>query len=591
MCCFALSVSADTTTDINGGITSGGGGAGGSRTNYGNVLEAYLNSLGDYINGDITIDEFLTTSNKIISENEVYDRLGGNYIEGITSGVVDAVEKFGDNAQHYISDWYQDFLKDYTDLAQIESPSNPDKKGYGAIAKGVFVENPNTYHYYYCDYIVLHFTDEAQTKGNMVLNCPNASSDNEGVLNEDYNNGSFSHSTFYGTKRTTGFSLVSTDARYVYTFYGDVRNADGTEAETDEEYVDVEVLDFSDTSDDELEKLLEDLLNKLNLEMPDLSSIEGILQAIYNQTCGISQNMLTYDDCNFLIMSLMANNDENTQDIVKALFEIRDELKNGDNTTSDEETDETEETEDSEHPNHICGTLYNVKPLDKNWLNKLFTDVTELKVEYQGNKYYLESCGCLLLDDKYYSVDMNYDSYTQIDYDFSNEDVEFSDIVSLKDGVSLDDIDFGSAYDINSFIDEEPVSTYSLRSSAVVASVSSERNFLSNYFTDGQVKKIDWIVDIIDHFITLGIPYDSINNSIYMFESIIFDDYTPKDLTFNAFDTEITILSYSWFCPADNSVWDEYDFKEGLDIVRLFSSILIGFAWVLAMRKKIVSML
>lgn len=340
MSCFAVPISA---TDINGGITSGGGGSGGNRSEYGNSLEAFLNALGDYINGDITIDDFLTVSNKITTDvdNSVYDRLGGNYIEGITSGIVNAVDEFGDNAQYYISEWYEDFLKDYTDLAQIESPNNPDKKGYGAVAYAYYSSNPNTCHYLYADYIVI-------TKPNVngyysaIGYCPDATSDDNGVLYSVSFNGGITYTdSYHGIQYGLSVDPETAQHRYIYSFYGDIRYEDGTQAPTDDEFVDTEVLDFSDSSDDELEKLLEDLLNKLNLEMPDLSSIEGLLTSIY-----VRLGSLDSDNDNELLsqvlVAIQSLQGTDNSELLEVLNEIKDKLTNG---TTDDNIDLSEKLE------------------------------------------------------------------------------------------------------------------------------------------------------------------------------------------------------------------------------------------------------
>lgn len=206
---------------------------------------------------------------------------------------------------------------------------------------------------------MLHFTDEAQTKGNMVLNCPNASSDNEGVLNEDYNNGSFSHSTFYGTKRTTGFSIVSTDARYVYTFYGDVRNADGTEAKTDEEYIQEEVLDFSNTSDVDLDKLLNEILEALERNNPDFSNVEGLLKDIYFRlgTLDSDNDNALLNSINASIIALTQSNEAKSEELITKLDELKEALKK-------EDTTETDLTEITDELKKISGSLNGLLALE-----------------------------------------------------------------------------------------------------------------------------------------------------------------------------------------------------------------------------------
>ena len=111
--------------------------------------------------------------------------------------------------------------------------------------------------------------------------------------------------------------------------------------------------------------------------------------------------------------------------------------------TNDDKKDDNNKTETEKH--EIAGTLYNVIPLEKNWIQKITHDKTNLHVEYQGKDYYLESDGTLKLGDKYYNVDMNYSStldyilYTLFDIKTSLEllteeekQMSFDDFFDLK---------------------------------------------------------------------------------------------------------------------------------------------------------------
>lgn len=551
-------------------------------TNKYEFEQQYLYYVSQYEHGYMTHSDFVSEVNNLTEEyvqrntnsdgvlNSIAKNVS-NTVTNVTNGISNAVGAVGEG----VKDIIDDVLSPY---ATTESVSNADTLGYGSLCIYYnYADEPSMCNYIYCPWGTYEILENGSYRITVM----------EMYRKDYYYNGELSNTT---EKTVSSYSFVGYDVQ----FYGDWRNPNDTTEQlpTNDEFTDVPTYDFSNATDSELEELLNELNETLKREMPDLSTMEGLLESIYYRlgTLDSDDDNALLSDINKAVMTLMQTNSSENAELVSVLLEIRDELINESNDTSNEDSDGTEEETENGHPDHICGTLYNVKPLDKNWLSKLFTDVTELKVEYQGEKYYLQSCGCLLLDDKYYSVDMNYDSYTQIDYDFNNEDVDFSDIVSLKDGVSLDDIDFGSAYDMDNFAVEQPVSTYSLSNSATTASIVNDRNFLSDILTGAQEDKIDFVVDLVDNMVALGVPYDSINNSIYMFESIIFDDYTPQDLTFNAFDTEVTILSYSWFTSSDG-VWEDSDYKTGLDIVRLFTSILIGFAWSLSMRKKIVSML
>lgn len=508
-----------------------------------------LGLLYDLKNGYITPEQYEQYENEVTTRfiesntdgSGVVDTVAeniSNTVKSITEGIGEAVQKTGDNFKDWLSDIFDDFETQ-------ESVSTTDKKGYKTMIHckriGYDGQLTGSELYYYSDgYIVVYPQDDGTTKYTHYYN------------GYDYYTIQYNSSGKVSVETTgVGESNVSyTTDRYVVYVYGDVRYADGSDAPTDDDYTTQDTLDLTGLTDNELDELLNDILEELERQNPDLSTIEGLLEAIYYRLGSLdsdNDNALL-SDINTAILALA--NDGSNEEMIEILLEIRDGLKNGDSGTSeDENTDEDSgETGDSSetsdgHPDHICGTVYNVKPLDKNWLNKLFTDATELKVEYQGSKYYLQSCGCLLLDDKYYSVDMNYDSYTNIDYDFNNTDIEVSP-------------------DITTF------------------------NYVDMNLTDGQKKKIDNIVEMIGTLISKGIPMSAVNGGLMFYQDIIFNSSDPKDLVidleFYGKQYSFTILSTSFF---------NEEAAQALQIVKNFVSIVICYAWLLSMRRKVSGMM
>jgi len=267
-------------------------------------------------------------------------------------------------------------------------------------------------------------------------------------------------------------------------------------------------------------------------------------------------------------------------ELLKALLEVRDLLKNGNFSSSE-----------VFHNHEIIGTLYNVIPLNKNWLNKIFHDKENLKVQYEGKTYYLEDCGCLKLGDKYYNVDINYDSYDTFNYDFSSDDVDIDHLIRFFDpSKSMFDYDFGT---IDSFISSTRFramrSSYSLFSDDNSNSESSDDLIYDDFLTASQSRNVSGIVDLITSYVSMGVPYDDLRNNFIVYESIIFNDYLPKDITLTIFDKEVTLLRYSDFC----SVYDDdplSKYETPVKIVRAFTSILIGFSWCFSMFKKSTSL-
>lgn len=266
------------------------------------------------------------------------------------------------------------------------------------------------------------------------------------------------------------------------------------------------------------------------------------------------------------------DNEGNTnEELVNTLLEIRDMIKEGNFGTSPEA-----------HGHEISGTLYNVKPLDKNWFNKLFHDKENLKVEYEGTTYYLEDCGCLKLGDKYYSVNMNYDAVSLIDFDFNSDD-DFEIDVKFADDKKYSEIrdNLGTLKDLLSQNQNsrDGISTFSL---------SGEKSFLNGVLSTSQNTKVNTIMGYIEDYIAMGVPYESIQENLSTYEKIIFDNgHTPEDLTFTIFDTKFTLLSYEALTSSDDTWEDTSEYTSSLDIVKAFTSILISFWWVLSMYKKL----
>ena len=259
--------------------------------------------------------------------------------------------------------------------------------------------------------------------------------------------------------------------------------------------------------------------------------------------------------------------DNTNEDLVKTLLEIRDALKEGTLGTSPEA-----------HGHEISGTVYNVIPLDKNFFNKLFHSDVNLKVEYEGKTYYLEDCGCLKIGDKFYNIDVDYSSSLNIDFDFNNSD--FDDFnVNFSGGYNSSNVSFGNL--------ENLLPQNSKQRSISLYSSEHEKPFFYKVLTNSQSRKLDKVSDIVKEFVAVGVPYDSIQENLYIYETIIFNNnYTPQDLTFTIFGQECTLLSYDNIISSDG-IWEGSDYTESINIVKALTSILISFWWVLSMYKKL----
>lgn len=539
-------------------------------------------------------------TDKYIADNTIIDDIGehlGNgakyaseKIGALGQKIGSTIDKYGDAAYDYLSSLGAGLLDGYTVQNQVPSGNMPDMKGYGAVAESILIKTPTysggsddaTYRRLEsCDYIVLF------KNGNYGLY-----SSNNKYLNELYTyfDGHLHMSTIYTT------SVKSRSEYRTYKFYGDIRYEDGTQAPNDNTYETISDYDFTHATDKELEDLINDLLNEFELQMPDLSSIEGLLNAIYARlgTLDSDNDNELLNSINIAVLALVDSLSDNSSDdtisigdeaiveqmkqdnskLLEALLEVRDLLKNG-NLGFPE----------TFHNHEISGTLYNVIPLNKNWLNKIFHDKENLKVQYEGKTYYLEDCGCLKLGDKFYIVDINYDSYDTFNYDFSSDDVDIDHLIRFFDpNKSMFDYDFGT---IDSFISSTRSrvmrSSYSLFADDNVE--NSDDLTYDDFLTASQSRNVSGIVDLITSYVSMGVPYDDLRNNFIVYESIIFNDYLPKDITITIFDKEVTLLRYSDFVSFyDDDPLGKYETP--VTIVRAFTSILIGFSWCFSMFKK-----
>lgn len=355
-------------------------------------------------------------TDKYISDNTIIDDIGehlGNgakyasdKIGALGQKIGDTIDKYGNAAYDYLSSLGAGLLDGYTVQNQVPTT---DLKGYGALLVRYRPDGTITYRCY-CDYIVLN-DSTAMLYGKLHY------------VHYD------SHGNFqYEEDEDKGDSFLGTTNAPNHKYYGDVRNyRDGTQAPTDDSYETISDYDFTQATDKELDELISDLLNEFELQMPDLSSIEGLLNAIYARlgTLDSDNDNSLLSDINSSIQSLNSSISEASSSIETAINDLKE-------TVSSLLSNEDDNTDNDTVKHEISGTLYNVIPLEKNWLRKfsdtVFDNKANLKVEYEGKVYYLEDDGTLKLGDKYYKVDMNYSSTL---------DEILDTLLDIRDSVSL----------------------------------------------------------------------------------------------------------------------------------------------------------
>lgn len=499
------------------------------------AAQSYL--IAKYKDGKISYSEFQQQSQAVTDEFVSKNTVGGvlqsgalnasNNFNAVSQKIGDTVQKYGDSARDYISSFVSGFLNSYT-----VSNNKPTTDLKDSVAMVKIKNKDGSCHVYY-----------GNTNGELYYNTPSTTSlylktyrdefyGRDGSLIRSHNANS-SISCEYGTRSDV-------------TIYGSWKwRESGLQAETDDEFQTITDYDFSEAPERELEDLLKKILNEFELQQPDLSSIEGLLNAIYARlgTLDSDNDNELLASLNAAVLALVESNNGNNEALLNELLKFREDLKNG-----------TVGSGSSAHDHEISGTLYNVIPLDKNWLNKIFHDKENLKVQYEGKTYYLEDCGCLKLDDKYYTPNMNYDSYAISDYDFSNDDI-------IIDNSKYVDVDF--------------------------------KNYTALFagFSAGQKKKVNNIIDLVTKFVEQAVPYSAIKGALIPFETIIFNSAEPKDIIFTfSFHPNQSGIIHS-FAILKTSFFLDPNVSKAISIVKTFSTIVIGYSWLKVMRKKAVSML
>ena len=517
------------------------------------AAQSYL--IDKFCSGEITYSQFQEQSQAITDKYFVLNRdpvsgaleagalNASNNIAALSEKIGATIQKWGDGARERVKDWWDIICgKNNVPTDTVSTPIT-DLGGYGAV---YLVDD---WEAYVCDYIIV---DNSDPNGSKRIRIGKFNNDDSSVIRYYLKNRNWKKDgSRYGQGYSSGYSIVDgqiiSSSYGVIKLYGDVRTIDGEQFPTEDEFEYGTIKKFDDMPEKDLEDLFNDLSEAIERNNPDLSTIEGLLKAIYAR-----MGTLDSDNDNDLLASINANilalleadkdkdedEDNTNEELIKTLLEIRDSLKNGTFGTAPEV-----------HGHEISGTVYNVIPLDKNFLNKLFHDTENLKVEYEGKVYYLEDCGCLKLGDKYYTPNMNYDSYAFADYDFSN------------DNISLDDSNYLG------FKSGSPLDIY-------------------NNLSPNQKKKVNHIIDGVYEMFTYAVPYTAVTAAFLPFETIIFNTVVPEDIVLNfngsdgMGDFSVTILSVSFF-------QNQY-VAAAMGIVKPFLMVVIGYCWLKVMRRKIV---
>lgn len=266
VCACVVSVSADDYSGL-AGITQ----------NDVNYIKQTLENAKKLVNGEITVhDAFysqMTNATELVSENvkdinpfqsetELTGVTNRDYANKLTKSVRDCLSQHGGSVN------------------QTEVTENlVDMRGYGA--RGELYDNSDSYLIVLCEYITYDgYNYRFYGSGGYIWS-------DKGVFNS---------SSWYADRAHlgTGSSFGPTNITNIIV-YGDVRNTDGTPA-TDITQPTTGVIQTNDPSsltDTQLIDLLQQMINQLKLDMPDLSTIDGLLAAILAQCQSINGKICT----------------------------------------------------------------------------------------------------------------------------------------------------------------------------------------------------------------------------------------------------------------------------------------------------------
>lgn len=234
-----------------------------------------------------------------------------------------------------------DFWDDYANEHGIQGESNVDMKGYGAIC---ITQNAVDTCIYYGDYGVITYFDNYGGYNGYTLY-------GNGIF-EFYStsNGGLYYSDSYTNSQGCGY-----DSDNIVKIYGDWRTNDGEAYDGIDEITTEEPV-IDDQDEETLKQFLNDLLEQLSIEFPDLSTVEGLLRAILNQCIQINTKMdeqngvVDSEELQLMlemsIASLMTNNDENNTALLNELIGIREDMAKYFGTDSIVDTDEEDVTEE-----------------------------------------------------------------------------------------------------------------------------------------------------------------------------------------------------------------------------------------------------
>lgn len=304
--------------------------------------QAYL--ISQYCDGKITYEEFQERSQAITDDYVTSNTVGGvlqsgaltasNNIAALSQKIGATVQKYGDSAREYVSEWISDFMDEYSVLSQ-----KPTTDMMGGGAKAVITYANGSERVFTCEYIIV---DTTRGVDNTIITlrstngeCYQYDLQKDGTYKLTWQSGGSANLGISGNGTTiTDFGIVDKSGN-IYKLYGDVRTIEGEKFPTDDEYELVKDYDFTEFPETALEDLINNMTEEFERQEPDLSTIEGLLKAIYAR-----MGKLDSDNDNQLLSQILVaiksikNTDTDNSDLLSLLEEIKKSLvyNDGENT-------------------------------------------------------------------------------------------------------------------------------------------------------------------------------------------------------------------------------------------------------------------
>lgn len=280
-----------------------------------------------------------------------------DFINGITSGLVPGYDKFNDEALNQLTEllnkygidtpkqqfeeWYQEkFGKSYHAKAMI----NGKEGDYYIKTESADGNYKYIYILKYSGAPLTVYKNNAgvqyfsgQDMGLFAYRCYTKTKYSTGewgdwVAGNWYDNSSIT--SFFALSNTVAvhsYDRINTTTNLPLNYWGDIIGGDPI-TDWDSLGDDFAEGEGAGLTPDEFDDFLTDLLNDLMNSMPDLSTVEGILQAIYRKCCSIDGKMGRQDKSNVssainqAVLALVASNNENANKIISALGDLKGDL-------------------------------------------------------------------------------------------------------------------------------------------------------------------------------------------------------------------------------------------------------------------------